>query len=80
MDLHEFNQLNGRRLEVVVDSLPQLAIDTTMVSQFEATKARRYPELSGEFLCSFATAKPVMLLLPWEAVFVRRGSAVGEAC
>ena len=37
MDLHEFNQLDGRRLEVVVDGLPlwngaQLAIDTTMVS------------------------------------------------
>ena len=37
MDLHAFNQLDGRRLEVVVDGLPlwngaQLAIDTTMVS------------------------------------------------
>ena len=37
MDLHEFNQLDGRRLEVVVGGLPlwngaQLAIDTTMVS------------------------------------------------
>ena len=31
------NQLDGRKLEVVVDGLPQLAIDTTMVSQFEAT-------------------------------------------
>ena len=61
-DLHAFNQLDGRKLEVVVDGLPfwngaQLAIDTTMVSQCEdgkasdvarTWKARRYPELSGE--------------------------------
>ena len=37
VDLHEFNQVDGRRLEVVVDGFPlwngaQLAIDTTMVS------------------------------------------------
>ena len=37
MDLHAFNQLDGRKLEVVVDGLPlwngaQLALDTTMVS------------------------------------------------
>ena len=36
MDLHDFNRLDGRRLEVVVDGLPlrngaRLAIDTTMV-------------------------------------------------
>ena len=36
--LHDFNRLDGRRLEVVVDGLPlwdgaQLAIDTTMVSR-----------------------------------------------
>ena len=40
MDLHDFNRLDGRRLEVVVDGLPlwngaQLAIDTTMVSPSE---------------------------------------------
>ena len=37
MDLGAFNQLDGRRLEIVVDGLPlwggsQLAVDTTMVS------------------------------------------------
>ena len=37
MDLHDFNRLDGRRLEVAVDGSPlwngaQLAIDTTMVS------------------------------------------------
>ena len=48
LDLHAFNKLDGRRLEIIADGIPlwrgaQLAIDTTLVPSIRADgTARRH--------------------------------------